>query len=237
MSPSVLPEAAVPVPSSQRCERGSVNIPIAKWPKAAVDGPVDADAIAKQIVSSINSNLSKLPSKEAAEGVASLFLNDESYWRDHLALSWDLKTVKGQEEIASFLQDNSSLTHVSLDTSTEWRSPKFKPFNAEKTSNGILFYIAITTKLGSGHGVVRLVEDGSEGWKIWTFFTTLDQLRGFEEPIGPRRASGAQHGYHSCRKNWTDRRNEELDFVDHEPDVLIIGLFSPNLSHRRDTIY
>ncbi|KUI62401.1 putative indole-3-pyruvate monooxygenase YUCCA10 [Cytospora mali] len=223
MSPSVLTQSAVPIPSSQRCEPGSVNLHIAKWPKTNLDGPVNADTTARGLVSSINNYLGKTSSKEAAEGVASLFLDDECYWRDHLALSWDLKTIKGKEEVLSFLQDNLNLTHVSVDTSTEWRSPRFTPFNVEQTSKGILFYITIGTKVGSGHGVVRLVQDGKGEWKIWTFFTALEELKGFEEPIGPRRVTGAQHGYHRGRKNWTDRRNEEMNFIDREPDVLVIG--------------
>lgn len=224
MSPSVLTQSAVPVSSSQRCEPGSVNPPFAKWPKTTIKDPVDAESTAKELVSAINSYLGKAPSIEAAEGVASLFIDGECYWRDHLALSWDLRTIKGKAEVATFLQSNSSLTQVAIDTTTEWRKPKFTPFNAEQTSKGILFYITITTKLGSGHGVVRLVEDGKGGWKVWTLFTTLEELRGFEEPIGPRRATGVQHGFHKGRKNWTDRRNEEIQFVDREPDVLIIGM-------------
>ncbi|KAK7736128.1 hypothetical protein SLS53_007155 [Cytospora paraplurivora] len=223
MSPSVLTEPAVPAPSSQRCEPGSVNVPVAKWPKSAVDGPVDILGTANKLVYTFNSYLAKASSREAAEGVASLFLDGDCYWRDHLALAWDLRTLKGKGEIASFLQGNSNLTHVSLDTSSEWRKPRFASFNIEQTSRGILLYISISTRVGTGHGVARLVEDGKGSWKIWTFFTTLEELRGFEEPIGPRRTTGAHHGAHKGRKNWTDRRNEEVSFVDHEPDVLIIG--------------
>lgn len=223
MSPSVLTQSAVPLPSSQRCEPGSVNLNIAQWPKRAVDGPVDAFGTAKEVVLTLNSYLGKAPSKEAAEGVASLFSDGECYWRDHLALSWDLRTLKGKESIVEYLQDNSNLTKVAVDTSSEWRKPTLTPLNPEQTSKGILFYITFTTKLGSGRGVVRLVEDDTGSWKIWTFFTTLEELKGFEEPVGPRRPNGVQHGYNRGRKNWLDRRNEEGNFKDRDPDVLIIG--------------
>ncbi|ROV88156.1 hypothetical protein VSDG_09297 [Cytospora chrysosperma] len=223
MSPSVLTQSAVPVSSSQRCEPGSVNPPLAKWPKTTVKGPVDAEGTAKEIVSTINTYLDKAPSLEAAEGIASLFIDGECYWRDHLALSWDLRTLKGKKEVSTFLQSNSNLTKIAVDTTTERRKPKFTPFNNDQTSNGILFYITIVTKLGAGHGVARLVQDDKGSWKLWTFFTTLEELKGFEEPIGPGRANGVQHGFYKGRKNWTDRRNEEIQFVDREPDVLIIG--------------
>ncbi|KAJ0109390.1 hypothetical protein J7T55_000315 [Diaporthe amygdali] len=230
MSPSVLTQSAVPLPSSQRCEPGSVNLNIAQWPKRAVDGPVDAFGTAKEVVLTLNSYLGKAPSKEAAEGVASLFSDGECYWRDHLALSWDLRTLKGKESIVEYLQDNSNLTKVAVDASSEWRQPTLTALNPEQTSKGILFYITFTTKLGSGRGVVRLLEDGTGSWKIWTFFTTLEELKGFEEPVGPRRPNGVQHGYNRGRKNWLDRRNEEGDFKDRDPDVLIIGAGQGGLS-------
>lgn len=226
MSPSVLTQSAVDLPSSQRCEPGSINIEVAKWPDKATDGPVDAYGTAKEIILTLNSYLGKAPSKEAAEGVASLFSDGECYWRDHLALSWDLRTLKGKDSIIEFLQDNSNLTKASVDASSEWRKPKFTPLNPHQTSKGILFYTTITTKLGAGRGVVRLAQDDKGTWKIWTFFTSLEELKGFEEPTGPRRPNGAQHGYHRDRKNWLDRRNEESSFADRDPDVLIIGMAS-----------
>lgn len=221
MSPSVSIESPVPVPSSQRCEPGSVNLAIAEWPKDASDGPVDAVAVAKDVVSKLNSNLSKAPSEEAAEGVASLFL-PECYWRDHLALSWDLKTIKNKDKIAAALRENSNLVKLSVDTSTEFRSPKMVAFNPEQTSKGILVCLTFSTKIGRGRGVLRLAQE-SGSWKIWTMFTGLEELKGFEEPIGPRRPNGVEHGYHRGRKNWLDRRREEQNFLNSSPDVLIIG--------------
>jgi hypothetical protein len=224
MSPSVLTQSAAAPPSSQRCEPGSINLKVAQWPSKATEGPVDAYGTAKEIILTLNSHLGKAPSREAAEGMASLFSDGECYWRDHLALSWDLRTLKGKESIVEFLQDNSNLTKVSVDASSEWRKPKFTTLNPEQTSKGIVFYTTITTKLGSGRGVVRLAQDGSGAWKIWTFFTSLEELKGFEEPTGPRRPTGVNHGYHRGRKNWLDRRNEDSGFVDRDPDVLIIGM-------------
>lgn len=222
MSPSVLIEQPASVPSSQRCEPGSVNPPIAEWPQSISPGrPVDALAITNELISKLNAHLSEAPSEEAADGVAALFL-DESYWRDHLALSWDLRTLKGREKIASFLQDNSSLTEVSVDTSTEFRSPKVTAFNPEQTSQGILAYVSFTTRLGRGRGLLKLAEqEGS--WKIWSFFTTLQELEGYKEPIGHNRPNGVDHGYHGGRKNWLDRKKDEESFTHADPDVLIIG--------------
>lgn len=229
MSPSAIIEPPAAVPSSQRCEPGSVNLPVAQWPQSAPDGPVDPLAVANAVASELNTYLNRAPSREAADGVGSLFLED-SYWRDHLALSWDVRTLKGKDKIAAFLQDNSSLAEVSIDTSTEFRSPKVAAFNPEQTSKGILTYVTFTTKTGRGRGLMKLAQHESS-WRIWSLFTTLQELVGFEEPIGTRRLNGVNHGYHNGRKNWLDRRRDEESFVNAEPDVLIIGEFSL-LGHR-----
>ncbi|KAJ4387398.1 hypothetical protein N0V93_007989 [Gnomoniopsis smithogilvyi] len=228
MSPSAISELSGTLPSSQRCEPGSINPPIADWPKSATDGPVDAVAVTKDIIAAFNSHLGKAPSKQAAEGIGSLF-SEDSYWRDHLALSWDLKTLKSNKSIAAFLGENSSLTGIEVDESTEFRAPKVAPFSPEGKCKGIVSYLSITTKLGRGRGVVRLVEDGGK-WKIWTLFTSLEELKGFEEPLGPRRPNGVQHGFHHGRKNWLDRRREQENFTTSEPDVVIIGAGQAGLS-------
>lgn len=223
MSPSATSVSATTTfPSSQRCEPGSVNPPIAKWPKTCGDGPVDAAAVVQGVVSKLNGFLSEAPSKQAADGVASLFVED-SYWRDHLALSWDLQTLKTSGKIASFLEGNASLTKVEVDASTEHRAPKTQVFDPEGKCKGIMSYLTLTTKLGSGRGIVKLVKEEKGVWRIWTLFTALEELTGFEEPRGPRRPNGVQHGFHHGRKNWLDRRQDEENFTDSDPDVLIIG--------------
>lgn len=234
MSPSATTQLTATVPSSQRCEPGSINIPIARWPKAAADGPLDALAVAEDVVSKFNTHLSKAPSKEAAEGIASLFM-DECYWRDHLALSWHLRTLKTRAKIAAFLQSNANLTHVAVDNSTALRAPKFSAFNPEQTSKGIVLFITFESKVGRGHGVIRLAEEQGS-WKIWTLFTALEELEGFEESIGPRRPTGVAHGYHKGRKNWLDRKREEENFTNSEPDVLILGECLPNLQYLLPTV-
>lgn len=224
MSSTIKSEPAGTTPSSQRCEPGSVNPPIAKWPKSAADGPVDAAAVVQGIITKLSTHLNEGPSKQAAEHAASLFAED-SYWRDHLALSWDLRTLKTKGSIAAFLVENSSITGIEVDASTAYRAPKVAVFSPDGTCKGIQSYLKVTTKLGRGRGIVKLVEDVGE-WKIWTLFTALEELTGFEEPRGARRPTGVQYGYHHRRKNWLDRREDEKAFKDSDPDVLIIGMLA-----------
>ena len=212
------PVPAPTVPSSQRCEAGSVNIPISAWPTTAQDLDVDADAVATRLINSFNETISK----KDYRAVADLF-HEDSYWRDHLALSWDLHTLKGRDSIVSQLEKGCPLIEVNIDRTSTWRSPTLCGFNGTGHVKGIQLYTTLRTESGSGRGIVRLAEkDGS--WKIWTFFTALMAIKDHEEALKSKRANGVQHGANPGRKNWLDRRREEMSFGGGEPDVLIIGV-------------
>ncbi|KAM7219659.1 hypothetical protein V8F06_005040 [Rhypophila decipiens] len=206
--------------SSQRLEPGSFNIQAEPWPKGTTDESIDAAGTANKIIDSFNQ---ALDSKEL-KALSSLFLQT-GYWRDHLALSWTLRTLKGRDKILAFLNQNQDfpVKKVEIDSSSDFRKPQLTPFAPSGGSKGIGFFITFTTQHGSGRGMVRLVEDADGEWKIWTFYTALDELNGHKEPLGANRPGGVKHGATPGRRNWADRRRDEENFVDTEPDVLIIG--------------
>lgn len=206
-----------PIPTSERSEPGSVNIPLATWPESAT---LDPGSAADDIVAAINRGLAA--SHFAAIG--ELFARD-CYWRDHLALSWNLRTVKGRDGVVGFLEKDGAgrrLTKLELDQTSEWRSPRMTSFDGRSGARGLQFYFTFAAKHGSGRGVARLVQEGMV-WKVWTLFTSLESILGHEEPRGPRRPNGVQHGANPDRKNWLDRRVEDANFEHGEPDVLILG--------------
>jgi hypothetical protein len=204
--------------SKDRCEPGSVNIPLCKWPKTAESTAPDAASVASKIVESINSALKSNDTKAIAE----LFLED-GYWRDHLGLSWEFHTLKGKESLADFLAQNGCpLTKLELDTSTAYRSPQLGAFDGTGDVKGIQFFFNFTSKVGTGQGVARLAERDGQ-WKIFTFFTTLRDLTGYEETTGHNRPRGVVHGGQVNRKNWAERRQESFEFRDREPTVFILG--------------
>lgn len=203
--------------SKDRCEPGSVNIPLCKWPKTAESTAVDPDAIAVKIVDLINTALKNGDTK----AIADLFLED-GYWRDHLAMSWDLRTLKGRDKITTFLADGCPLNVIELDKSTSYRSPQLGAFDGTGDVKGIQFFFNFTSKVGAGQGVCRLAErDGS--WKIFTFFTTLRQIEGHQEGVNHRRPKGVEHGGKPDRKNWQERRQADIDFESRDPVVLVLG--------------
>ena len=162
-------------------------------------------------------------------GIANLFLQD-GYWRDHLALSWDLRTLKGGSDILAFLDKNCPLDTVRLDTSSAFRAPVFGPIDGWGDVKGVQFFITFDTNIGNGQGVVRLAEEDGQ-WRIFTLFTSLRELKGYEEPVNNRRTKGVEHGVYPDRNNWADGRRAEANFEDKNPAVIIIGKGSPRSNH------
>lgn len=203
--------------STRQWAPGSVNTLIAPWPSAASRTQDDPEVVATKVVESLNHSLDN----DGGGSVANIFCKD-GYWRDHLALTWDLRTIKGGTRIAEFLRSGHNLKKIEIDLSSPDRVPKLTACNPQETVTTIQFFIVATTRYGSGRGIVSLAEEDGE-WKIWTCFTSLEELKGFEEPIGANRAKGVQHGAIASRKNWLDRRRDEVEFEGKSPDVLVIG--------------
>lgn len=210
--------------SSQRIEPGSVNHPPAPWPAHFKTEPTPDEVakIAANVVDTVNNHFDKVPD---------LFLHESQpgFWRDHLALTWNLRTLKGKDKIRDFLQTEAQVKEVpfqiQIDESHPFRTPKVAAFAPVDGLKGIQFYITFTSQNGKGRGVVRLVqEEKTEDWKIWTLFTTLEEYRDLAEPRGPNRPKGVEHGGQPGRMNWAQKRQEEINFTNHEPDVLILGM-------------
>lgn len=209
------------VPSRSRVEPGSVNIPLGEYPATtATRSSVYAKTISEEVIYTLNSALSQ----RDYITLASVFLPDNSYWRDHLALTWDLHTVKGPGNIAEYVKASSTpITRVEIDSSSGFREPDFKPIDAWGDVTGIQFFITFETKVGRGRGVVSLAWQEAE-WHIFTISTVLTELKGFEEPTGKKRTRGVEHGGNPERKNWRETREADTEFEGSEPRVLIIGM-------------
>jgi putative flavoprotein involved in K+ transport len=136
---------------------------------------------------------------------------DESYWRDLVSFTWNLKTAEGPAQIRAML---------------EATMPNAKPSNWKLHGEGSEAggvtegWFTFETATGRGKGQLRLI-----GGKAWTFLTTLQELKGFEEQRGEMRPKGVEHGPHAGRRTWAEQRAEEertLGFSK-QPYVVIIG--------------
>jgi hypothetical protein len=153
-------------------------------------------------------------------------LHQDCWWRDMLALSWDIRTVHGLDKVSTYLLDN-------LPVSTPYNlrlreSGKFAPALATPIEglNWIESMFDFETKTGRGSGMLRLVLGANGAWKGQMIYTALQELKGFEDKAGSRRPHGGNETLNSneaARGNWLARRQRQIEFLDEEPTVLIIG--------------
>ena len=139
-----------------------------------------------------------------------LFL-DDSYWRDLVAFTWNLKTVEGPPGVRDLLEHTLAATRPSGWTTTE------EPAEADGV---IEAWLAFETAVGRCSGHLRLKEG-----KAWTLLTALEDLKGHEEPLRHARPKGVHHGADRDRETWLEARRREDAELGYEiqPEVLIIG--------------
>ncbi|KAI0204251.1 hypothetical protein F4808DRAFT_448905 [Astrocystis sublimbata] len=212
-----------------RCVPGSVNIKLAQFPSQTTTKTVDGlDPSPSSVASELVGRFNKALEENDYAAISNLFVAD-GYWRDHLALSWVFRTVQTHPGILDFLQscaksrDGFRLKSIEVDDETGVKGPKAIPIDASGSVSGIQFFIKLTTVIGAGVGLVRLVEEAGQ-WKIFTLYTRLDELREHEEATYQRRTKGVEHGGKPGRQNWAERRTAEADFdAGSEPAVLVVG--------------
>ncbi|KAK0463686.1 dimethylaniline monooxygenase [Desarmillaria tabescens] len=149
------------------------------------------------------------------------FLAD-GYWRDLLSLSWDNRTLHTIPVIKNFLDDNDRLKSSGLRNFKLEGKPVLLRANRDFT--WVQCFFTFETNVARGRGFFRLMRGADDGaWKAKTFYTGIEELKGYEEHRGSTRPVGVNHGANTDRKSWKDSRAEKREFIDAEPTVLIIG--------------
>jgi cation diffusion facilitator CzcD-associated flavoprotein CzcO len=151
-----------------------------------------------------------------------LFLAD-SFWRDVLALSWNLQTLAGRDAVAQAL---NALAPKATPRNFKIAPNRAAPRRVTRAgTNNIEAIFNFETALGRGSGIVRLVPDTADGdrLKAWTLLTALDELKGFEEQLGTSRPRGQAYSRDFRGPNWLDLRNTSRDYADRDPTVLVVG--------------
>ncbi len=151
----------------------------------------------------------------------SLFL-PESYWRDVLGLTWQIRSVEGRDAILSDLRAYVDRAHPTGFRIDPQRAAPRSVTRAGTQAIELIF--RFETAEGSGSGVLRLIPDASDGvLKAWTLLTTLEELRGAEEQVGKSRPHGESYSRDFRGPNWLDLRRSAATYVDRDPAVLIVG--------------
>jgi cation diffusion facilitator CzcD-associated flavoprotein CzcO len=147
----------------------------------------------------------------------------ESYWRDVLALSWNLQTINGAEAIVKELPELAGRARPENFKIDPDRAAPRRVMRAGTDTIEAIF--KFETALGRGSGILRLIPDANDGHKLkaWTLLTALDELKGFEESLGSTRPRGQSYSRDFRGPNWLDQRKAEADYADRDPVVLIVG--------------
>src|SRR3954451_18119948 len=151
-----------------------------------------------------------------------LFLAD-SYWRDVLALSWNLQTIARGDSVKREL---TTLAAKAAPGSFKIAPNRTPPrWVTRAGTNTIEAIFSFETALGRGSGIVRLVPDAADGdrLKAWTLLTALDELKGFEEQLGTSRPRGQAYSRDFRGPNWLDLRNASRGYAERDPAVLVVG--------------
>ncbi|HXH42683.1 MAG TPA: NAD(P)/FAD-dependent oxidoreductase [Bradyrhizobium sp.] len=151
-----------------------------------------------------------------------LFLAD-GFWRDVLALSWNLQTLAGRDTI---VQQIAALAPKAAPSKFKIAPNRAPPrWVTRAGTNTIEAIFNFETAVGRGSGIVRLIPDPADGdrLKAWTLLTALDELKGFEEQLGTSRPRGQAYSRDFRGPNWLDQRNAARAYADRDPAVLVVG--------------
>ncbi len=135
----------------------------------------------------------------------------DSFWRDLVAFTWNIKTVEGRDQIAGMLGDRLAATDPSSFRTRE---------DATEDAGVVSAFIEFDTAVGRGVGHLRLKDD-----QAWTLLTALQELKGHEEPQGPSRVLGAVHGSDPDTRSWAEKRADEQGKLGYQeqPYTLVVG--------------
>ncbi|GFF26975.1 probable indole-3-pyruvate monooxygenase YUCCA3 [Aspergillus lentulus] len=185
-------------------------------------GTLNPRDIAQQWLTNLETQLGKLPVPQLK--LSELFHKD-SWWRDMLALDWDFHTIHTVSEIEQYIGRNQSrarLTAFRLQQMGRFQPKIETPVEGLRWISSIFFF---ESRVGRGTGVLRLTQDGAGVWKAYSLYTSLQGLKGFEEPLGLQRPEGTIESMpgNPSKENWLERRQRQLEFQNEEPTVLLVG--------------
>ncbi|MEI9925066.1 MAG: NAD(P)/FAD-dependent oxidoreductase [Bradyrhizobium sp.] len=147
----------------------------------------------------------------------------DSFWRDVLALSWNIQTINGAEPILHELKARAA--HAAP-RDFKIAPGRAAPRRVTRAGTGAIEAIfTFETAQGRGSGILRLIPDANDSHKLkaWTLLTALDELKGFEELLGSARPRGQSYSRDFRGPNWLDLRNAASAYADRDPTVLVVG--------------
>ena len=150
-----------------------------------------------------------------AGGIGALF-HPNGFWRDLLALHWDMRTFSGTRQIADAWRETLKRHRVSK---IQLEDGNLAVFERKKWGRTVEAFFRFDTEIARCRGHLRLLApaDGNDGWAGWTLFTSLEALKGHEERAGHHRIRSTRSHHDAVDAAALTRR-----IVD-DPQVLVIG--------------
>jgi hypothetical protein len=167
-----------------------------------------------------------LESSEPGTSFARLLLPD-GYLRDQVLLSWDLRTLHGEKDIAAYVTGGLGSTsgsaaaggifNITLDVRAG-----LEPERLEFDEPGaIQLAFTMETQLARARGSARLfapTEDAPlDQWRAGSVFFVLDSLKGHEETGFDK----GLYGQGGVRIPWTQVKRERRELAERDPYVVI----------------
>ena len=177
-----------------------------------LEKPLPEDLNVTEIAHEWFSRFAPLVQSRDTAGIVDLLI-DDSFWRDVLAITWDFRTFRGPASIKEFLDHRlnvANLTAFNLESATLVKLPPAIAWIQ------VIFTFEVGG-FGLGSGVVRLVPTPDGRWKGYTVYTSLSGLKDYPEKAGKFRNPLPNHG------KWLEQREREVEFVDSEPYVVVVG--------------
>lgn len=151
------------------------------------------------------------------EALQQLFAED-AHWRDLVAITWSVTPSDSRKNVADTLLRYQPRIQAKNFRIAEGRTPPRRVVRAGRNVIEALFQFE--TAAGRCIGVLRLpIETPGQAWVM---STSLRELKGFEEAVGPRRPEGDSTRIFGGEA-WGIRREKEQQFEDRDPTVLIVG--------------
>ena len=142
-----------------------------------------------------------------------------------LAFQWDFRTIHGLDKLTKYIgkhQERAQISQIRLHQKGQFSPSVAKPMQGLEWIESMFDF---ETKIGRGSGVLRIAQGADGVWKGYMMYTVLKELKGAEESTGHRRPHGGNNSLlgGAIKGNWQERRQRQLEFLDQEPQVLIVG--------------
>jgi hypothetical protein len=182
---------------------------------------VDACRIAQDWIEGLNDHL-----RDSSSIPISGLFHQDSWWRDMLVMEWEFSTIKGLSSIEHFIgqrQADVQLNYLRLQTEGPGQPKIDIPVERVTWITSMFFF---ETRIARGSGVIYLTQTAKDGpWKAYSVYMALQELKDMPEQIGSKRPEGTIESMPGGfpRGTWLERRVNEVEFLEHEPTVLVVG--------------